>query len=266
MKKLAMIVLMLLLVVGCNNNTDVGEMSSVDQIKEKGKLVVATSADYPPYEFHALIDGKDEIVGFDMEIAKYIAQELGVELEVQDVKFESLLLGLESGMYDMVIAAMSPDPARNVNFSDVYYNAKHGIVINKKLMDEIKTLDDLQGKSVGVQLGSIQEGIAEEMEGITVKPLSLITTLVLELKTDKVDAVLMEKPVAESFAKTNDDIMLVEDIEIVDETGGSAIAMKKGNDELTKEVNQILEKIKAENLIDGWVIEANELSNQQVGE
>ena len=85
---------------------------TLEGIKNKGKIVLGTSADYPPFESHAMIDGKDEIVGFDIEIAKYIAEELGVELEIKDMDFDKLLGGLSTGMLDIVIAGMNPDPER----------------------------------------------------------------------------------------------------------------------------------------------------------
>lgn len=231
-------------------------------IKEKGKLVVGTSADYPPYEFHTLIDGKDEIVGFDMALAKYIAEELGVELEIADMAFESLLIGLETGKFDMVIAAMNPDPERNANFSEIYYTATHGIVTTKDKLDSYTTVEELAGKKLGVQIGTVQEGIGEELEGVELQALPLITNLMLELTTGKIDGIIMEVPVAESYAKVNTDLAIVQGIEWGDESEGSAIALKKGDDELTQEVNRILEKVKVENLMEQWVIEANELNEQ----
>ncbi|MDO5718478.1 MAG: transporter substrate-binding domain-containing protein [Tissierellia bacterium] len=234
--------------------------NTVEKIKSKGKLVVGTSADYPPYEFTILKDGKDEIVGFDMALARYIADEMGVELEIADMAFESLLIGLETGKFDIVIAGMNPDPERNANFSKTYYNATHGVLINKENEDNIKVLDDLKGKHLGVQIGTIQEGIGEELEDVKLKSLPLITNLILELKTNKIDGVIMEKPVAESYAKVHEDLMVVDDIEWGSDTEGSAVAIKKGNDELTAEIDKIIDKVLEQKLIDQWVIEANELN------
>ncbi len=73
---------------------------------------MATSADYPPYEFHKVVNGKDEIVGFDIEIAKEIAKQLGVELEIKDIKFDGLLAALQGGTVDMVISGMTPTEER----------------------------------------------------------------------------------------------------------------------------------------------------------
>ncbi len=236
--------------------------NSVEAIKKRGKLVVGTSADYPPYEFHTLIDGKDQIVGFDISLAKYIAEELGVELEVVDMAFESLLIGLETGKFDIVIAAMNPDPERNVNFSKVYYTATHGILTMKNKLGDFTTKEALAGKKLGVQIGTVQEKIGEGIEGAEIKGLPLITNLNLELTTGKIDGIIMEVPVAESYAKVNTDLTLVPNIEWGDESQGSAVAMAKGDDVLTEEINRILDKMKGENLLEKWIIEANELNEQ----
>ena len=242
--------------------TDSSVDETLKQIQEKGKIVLGTSADYPPYEFTALIDGKEEIVGFDIELAKYIAQELQVELEIVDMPFESLLIGLEVGKFDMVIAGMNPDPEREANFSKVYYNATHGIITTKEKAEEIKSIEDLKGKHLGAQIGTVQEGIGEKLEEVELKTLPLITNLILELSTGKIDGVIMEKPVAESYAKVNNDLVVVDGIEWGDESEGTAVALKKGNDNLTEIINEIIEKALEQKLIDKWIIEANEINEK----
>lgn len=250
------LVLSLGILAGCGNN----EKGSIESIKESGKIVMGTSADYPPYEFSVLVDGKEKIVGFDVALAEYIAKELGVELEIMDMDFKNLIASLPSGKVDMVIAGMSPDEERKkqVNFSDVYYNATHGVIIKKDMKDKIKTEADLEGKAVGAQMGSVQEELAENIKDVELKSLTLTNNLLMELKAGKIDAIIMEKPVAETYAKANDDLMVVEDIDIESGGGGSAIAMKKGNDELTEKINEILKKVEAEGLLEKWIVEANE--------
>ena len=119
MKKFIKQITVLLLIVvalaacapsGDTTNTITGE--KIKQIQAAGKIVLGTSADYPPYEFHETINGVDTIVGFDIEIAKVIAKELGVELEIKDMSFDGLLAALQSGTVDMVIAGMSATPER----------------------------------------------------------------------------------------------------------------------------------------------------------
>ncbi len=246
---------------------DNGEVISegLQGILDKGKLVMGTSADYPPFEFHAMIDGKDQIVGLDLEIANHIAEELGVELEIKDMDFDNLLGGLTSGMLDIVIAGMNPDPDRleEVNFTDIYYEANLSVLIRKTDKDNLKTLEDLEGKGIGVQIGTTQEKIAQEdIKDSKVKSLSKNPDIVMNLKTEKIDCAIMETPVAESFAKVNDDLMVVENLIIDNKSGGVAIAVQKGNDELTEKLNEILSDLVSKGLIDKWLIEADELSSQ----
>ena len=113
----------LLIACGKDKDTNVEHKSSevesysLEGIKKKGKLIMGTSADYPPNEFHIMVDGKDTIVGFDIEIGKYIADKLGVELEIKDMEFNNLLGGLSTGMLDIVIAGMADEPDREANFT-----------------------------------------------------------------------------------------------------------------------------------------------------
>ncbi|SHD76862.1 transporter substrate-binding domain-containing protein [Schnuerera ultunensis] len=245
-----------------DNNSEI-ESYTLEGIKNKGKLIMGTSADYPPFEFHKMIDGEDTIVGFDIEIAKHIADELGVELEIKDMEFDKLLGGLSTGMLDMVIAGMNPDPEREANFTDIYYEANLSVLVNKEDESKITTLEDLEGKSIGVQIGTTQEEIAQEkIKDADVKSLSTNPDIVMNLKTKKIDCALMEAPVAESFAKVNEDIVVVEGLNIDTDANGVAIAVKKGNDELTEKLNEILAEAKSKGLLDKWLVEADELNNE----
>lgn len=234
----------------------------IEQIQKNKKIVLGTSADYPPFEFHALIDGKDQIVGFDIEIAKYIANELGVDLEIKDMEFDKLLGGLSAGMLDMVIAGMNPDPSREASFTDIYYEANLSVLVLKDNA-EIAKLEDLEGKSIGVQIGTVQEEIARnDIKDSDVKALGTNPDIVMNLKTKKIDCAIMETPVAESFAKVNQDLIVVDGLVIDSGSGGVAIAVKEGNEELTEKLNEILAKIKSEGLIEKWFIEANDMVDE----
>lgn len=239
------------------------ENTSLENIVSSGKIVLGTSADYPPFEFHAMVDGKDSIVGLDIEIAKYIAKELGVELEIKDMDFDNLLAGLGTGMMDMIIATMNPDPTREANFTDIYYEANLSVLIHKDDKSEITKLEDLEGKNIGVQMGTTQEEITQEdIKDATAKSLSNNADIIMNLKTKKIDCAIMETPVAESFAMVNKDLMLIENLIIDSGTGGVAIAVKKGDEELTEKLNEILAKIKSEGLMEKWMIEASEISGE----
>ncbi len=271
LKKLGLIVAigaMAISIVGCDGNKneagskDGKETASVlESIKQKGKLVVGTSADYPPYEFHKEVGGKDQIVGFDISIAKSLAEDLGVELQINDMDFDGLLIALQAGKVDMVFAGMTPTDERkqNAEFSDIYYTAQHGFIVRKGEEGNIKSIDDLKDKKIGVQKGSIQEKLAnEKIPDAEKKALGKVTDLVLDLKNNKVDAILVELPVAEFNCEKNSDIALT-NVVLEDSEGGSAIAMSKGSDDLKGEINKTIQKLKDEGKIDKFVIEANEM-------
>lgn len=243
-----------------------GEKTMLSQIKEKGELVVGLSADYSPYEFHTMIDGKDTIVGFDVEIAKEIAKDLGVKLNIKEMKFDSLLTALPAGQIDMIISGMNPDPKREkvVDFSEIYYKANHGVLVKKEDLNKYKSIDDLKNINLGAQIGSTQADIIKNtIKGEKVKLLSNVNNLILELKAGKIDALVVEKPVGEMAMSNNSDIVL-SDISFEDETGGNAVAVKKGQKELVEQVNKTINKLKESGNIDKFIIEANELASKQV--
>lgn len=268
-KKISVIISLLVITAiffaGCGNANVNESKTALEKIKESGKIVLGTSPDYPPYEFEKEIDGKNTIVGFDIEIAKEIAKDLGVELEIKSMEFGGLLGGLKTNKIDFVMAGMTPDAerAKEVDFSTIYYNAEHGLVINKKDIDKYKEVSDLKGKIIGVQQGAIQEGIAkEQIESPQIKALGKVSDLMLELKTGKVDAVVVEQPVASSYVKNNDDLYLT-NIVFKDEEGGSAVAVNKGNEDLLEAINKTIERLIEENKIDEYVIMANEMMSNE---
>ena len=242
------------------------EMSAVmKRVKESGKLILGTSADYPPYEFHKSINGKDEIVGFDIEVAREIAKDLGVTLEIKDMKFDGLLAALDQGVIDLVVAGMSPTPerAKSVDFSDIYYQSKQMLVVRAEDKDIITSKDAMNGKTIGVQKGAIQETIAaEQFSTATPMALGKISDLVLALKSKRVDAAIIEYPVALANTNANPDLFMTA-IEIPMESEGTAAAMKKGNPDFVESVNKTLERLISEKLIEQFVADANALVEQE---
>ena len=243
-----------------NKGNSKSTMNKVDEIKKAGVIIVGTSGDYPPYEFHGEVNGKDEIIGFDIEIAKQIAKDLGVKLIIKDMKFDALLASLDTSKVDFVMAGMTPTPERsqNVDFSKIYYTAVQTIVIRTIDKDLIKSLDNLKNKNISVQKGSIQEGIAkEQLPNSRAIALPKISDEILELKHNKVDALIVETPVAEAYISSNKDLMLAT-IKLKGDDSGSAVAIKKGNSALVDEVNKTLNKLIAEKQIDKLVSAATD--------
>ena len=251
-------------------------VSAMEKIKTNGKIILGTSADYPPYEFHALIDGKDTIVGFDISIAQEIAKDLGVQLEIKDMNFDGLLAALVSGNVDFVISGMTPTEERkqNVDFSDIYYEAVHGAVIRKADVAKYGSNPaSLKNVMIGAQKGAIQVGIAkEQIKGVTgaaldnnhpqIKELGTLPDLIMEVKNNKIEAVIAELPVAKAYVAANPDLVLA-DFTFQDTEGGSAIALKKGNADLVAAINATIARLVAEDKITTFVGEASLMADAQ---
>ena len=247
--------------VACGSKED-----KLSVIKEKGELVVGLSADYAPYEFHILDeDGNDQIVGFDVEIAKEIAKDMGVELVLQDMNFENLVAGVSTGKIDLAISGITPDDERKkaIDFSDIYYTAEHGILVRAEDKDKYKTFADLSGQKVGAQMGAIQADIAtEKVENGDIQLLSNVNDLVMALKGGKIEALVVELPVAEMIVQNNPELILAEE-KVTDAEGGSAVGIQKGQEALVEQVNSTINRIKEEGLLDQFIIDANELAGKQ---
>lgn len=231
------------------------------KIKEKGEIVMATSPDYPPYEFKIIENGKEKIVGFDIAIAEEIAKDMGVELRISEMDFNGLLPALNAGKADIVMAGMTPDEERSkaVNFSEIYYLAEQGIMVSTENKDTLNTLESFAGKKIGVQKGSVQEKIAmEQMPDSKIISLVKLPNIILELKSGNIDAAIVELPVANGYVKQYPELA-ISDAKVKDETGGSAIAIKKGNDALTEQINSTIKRLQEEGTIDKYVLEANEI-------
>lgn len=241
--------------VACGSANEDGE-SNAGTKESKEKLVMGTSADYPPFEYIDSAKG-DDIIGFDVDIANYIADELGYEVEIKDMDFSGLITALSSERVDFVLAGMTPTEERkeNVDFSEIYYTANHMIVSSAD--NKITSPEELEGKKVGVQLGSIQEDKANEIKdsgiGMEIITLNRIPELIQELKSGRYDAIIIEDTVANGYLKSNDDIT-GENLPNTEEAG-SAVAFPKDS-KLTEEFNNVIKEMKKngkmDELIEKW--------------
>ena len=269
MKKIiatAVLGIMTMGLAGCGSSNDKNSASKTDlleKIQKNGKLVVGMSADYAPYEFHYIDEnGKDVIGGFDVDIANEIANKIGVNLVIQEMDFDALVSALPAGKVDLVISGMNPteERAKVVDFSEVYYNSKHGILVRAEDADKYQTFADLEGAKVGVQLGSTQEKIAKtEIPNVNLQQLSNINNLILELKAGKVDAIVMEKPVAEMAVKSNPELAVGKPI-YEEQTGGNAVGIAKNNPQLLAKVNEVITELNESGKMDEYIAKANELA------
>lgn len=234
------------LVAACNPGS---ETRSSDG---KKTLIMATSADYPPYEFVDSTSGSQEVKGFDVDIAKSITEKLGYGLRIDNIDFNGLIPALQSKRADFVMAGMVPTEERkqNADFTQLYYEAKNTILT--KAGSGLTTPEQLKGKTVGVQLGSTQEQRAKEMQGANIKPLNRINEIIQELKAGRIDAAIVEDTVSKGFISSNPDLE-ANVIPNVPGKSGSAIAFPKGSP-LVKEFDPVIDELKSSGKIDDFVV------------
>lgn len=200
-------------------------------------IIMGTNAAFEPFEY---IQGT-EVVGFDVEIGKIIAEELGKELIIQDMEFAQLLGAVDTGKVDFIAAGMTatPERAEQVDFTDGYFQSNQVIIV-KEGETGITTADDLVGKKVGVQLGTTGDLFVSGVEGIDVVQYDKGALAVADLVNGKVDAVVIDEEPAYKITKNYQDVAVLEAPFIEEEY---AIAVKKGNAELLKDLNEVLNKI-----------------------
>ncbi|BDG36703.1 transporter substrate-binding domain-containing protein [Saccharococcus caldoxylosilyticus] len=211
--------------------------------EQKKVLKMGTSADYAPFEYIDTAKGND-IIGFDVDLAKMIAKELGYEIQIVDMDFTGLIPALQSGKVDFVLAGMTPTEKRkkSVDFSDVYYVARNMIVSKKG--SGIKTVEDLKGKTVGVQTGSIQEGEANKIAktvDMKIESRNRIPELIQEIQAGRFDAAIIEDTVAKGYLKNSNGKLEGHTMPTSEQEAGSAIAFPKGS-KLRDEFNKVLQK------------------------
>ena len=265
-----MSVCMIAAVAGCGKSDDAAASASGVETVTKGKLTVATSPDFAPYEFYAIgEDGKPVMAGFDMALAQYIADDMGLELEIVPMDFDGVLSELATGNVDLGLAGLSPDPARAdaMDFSDIYYMGGQSLVTVADKADSIKSFDDVNKPemSVGAQIGSIQMDLANEnTPNADIIALPKVTDLVSELIGGKMDAAFIETAVAESYKTNYPELTLVLDVPY--DVEGSSVGIKKGNAALKDAVNEAIAAAIADGSMDKFVAEANEKASGSIYE
>lgn len=237
--------------------------TSVSDIKDKGTMVVALNPEFAPFEFKTLVDGKDTIVGADIEIAKAIGEELGVKVKFSSMSFNNVLASLQSGKADIAISGISATPERKkaYNFSEPYYESENVVLIKKTDLDKYTKTTSLDGLSVGTQKGTIQETVAsEQLKGAKVVALTQNGEMINELKNGQIQAVVLEKPIAEGYVANNDDLTISNITLKNDDADAYAVALPKDDDKLTKKVNKVINELKDSGKIDQFIQDAYALS------
>lgn len=256
---------MLVLVIGvlaaCGTSDNDDKTASEGATTENKKtLVMGTSADYPPFEYVETATS-DEIIGFDVDLANLIGEKLGYEIKIENMDFNSLIPALQADKFDFVLSGMSPNPDRDevVDFS-IAYNETVQMVVTKK-DSGIETLEDLAGKSVGVQVSSIQEELANEITktvDMTVESRNLIPEVIQELMTKRFDAAIIEDIVAENYVERNEDLTSFP--VGIDETDYKAAVFPEGSElkaKFDQAIQELIDEGKIDELREKWfVVEA----------
>ena len=256
MKKIIAIALTALMLAamlcGCTANTT------------KGKLVLGTSADYPPFEFHMLNEkGEDVIVGIDVFVAEKIAEDMGLELEIVDISFDNLLTAMDKGQCDIVIAAMEQDAERDLvaDFSDPYYtDLPPMILVKKDAAAQFTSLESFAGLTVGAQTGTTKEDIVtNDLAGAELLSLATVNDLVNNLVYDKCSALVLDGAVAQQYADANADLVVAE-ISLGDAYPYS-VAVKEGDPKgLLESINKSIAKMLADGSMEMFISDANAMS------
>ena len=245
---------------------EANDSAASDEIKtvKAGTLTVATSPDFAPYEFYAIAaDGTPTMAGFDIALAGYIADYLGLELEVVPVDFDGVLTELATKSVDLGMAGLSPDPDREniMDFSDLYYKGGQSLVSLKKNADSIKSFEDINSKdfTVGAQTGSIQLDLANaNTPNANIVSMPKVTDIISELIAGKEYAAFIETDVAKCYQKNYPELEIVMDVPYEQE--GSAVGVSKGNEALLKGVNEAIAAALSDGSMNQFIADANELA------
>ena len=246
--------------------------NALEKIKADGVLTVALSPDFSPMEFvDSSKTGQDQYVGFDITLAKYIAENLGVELAIEPMGFDASQTAVYTGSVPMSISGYSwtEDRAQNYELSDYYYagenETRQALLIKKENADKYTSPDDLAGQDVGAQNASLQmQLVTEQLTGANPISIGDITVGVMELKSGNIEALAVAYGNAEMIVDANPDLVICTwEFDVKAEYSANVIMMQKGETELLDAVNAILAQAKEANLYDGWYKDAVELGKSE---
>ena len=238
-----------LLMAGCGDDKGAAKSAAsgeaqqgqlMETIKKRGKIIVGTSSGYPPYVFVDSGSADKKVIGLDIEMCQQLADKLGVKMEVQDMGFSALLSSVTAGKVDIAVGGVSPTPEREkvMAFSDKYLPTEQKLLVLKKNQHVYKS--------------TTQEATAQKVEGAKALGLSSVPDAILQLKNEKLDGIVLEGVVAKQYLIFNDDLALA-DVQFEGAKKVSAVAMKMGNDDLMKIINEIIKKDTESGQFEKWV-------------
>ncbi|KRM97453.1 ABC transporter substrate-binding protein [Liquorilactobacillus aquaticus DSM 21051] len=250
-----------LVLAGCGNkSTD----NSVKKIQDKKTLVVGTSADYAPFEFPIMQNGKKKIVGYDMMIAQKIADDLGVKLKIENTEFPSLISELKNNKIDLIMAGMVSTNERKkvVAFSNSYYTVENVLLVQKKDANNFNNVSDVKGKQIGAQQTTTQESIAKsQLKGSNVVTEGVLTSLTTELSQGKLSGVVVENEIANNYIRQYPDKYAIAKVKLTTPKDQRSvnIAARKSDKALLKRVNKQINKLKKSGELDKMFKKAEDL-------
>ena len=246
---------------GCGSS-----QNRLEKIKESGKLVLATSPDFAPLEFEDLSSGEAQYVGSDIELAKYIAEKLGVELEISAMDFSAVQAAIPSGQADIAISgfARTEERAQNMELSTPFNITEDGgqtVLVAKGQGANYTAAEDFSGLQIGAQNGSLQYNLVSSQlpDDVEIVPVGSLNDGVLMLETGKIDALASDLSNAELLLESHDGIETT-DFMFEYSSEGNVAAVKKGETELIEAVNEIIEEVNELGLYQQWKDEATELA------
>ena len=246
--------------------------NALEKIKADGVLTVALSPDFSPMEFvDSSKTGQEQYVGFDITLAKYIAENLGVELVIEPMGFDASQTAVYTGSVPMSISGYSwtEERAQNYELSDYYYagenETRQALLIKKENADKYASPEDLAGQDVGAQNASLQmQLVTEQLAGANPVAIGDIPVGVMELKSGNIEALAVAYGNAEMIVDANPDLVICTwEFDVKAEYSANVIMMQKGETELLDAVNAILAQAKEANLYDGWYKDAVELGKSE---
>ena len=243
-----------------------GDGDRLDKILAAGVITCATSPDFAPNEFIDISSGETKYVGCDMDLAQYIADSLGVKLEIVPMKFDAIKAAVTTGQVDMAIAgfAYTEERAKNMQLSDLFGNTDadegQGIVVLKENVDKLKTADDFTGKTVLAQNGSIQLDLTTtQLPKATCTPIADVNNGAMEVMTGQADGITIDLAVAKVMINTHKELAISE-FKFEYESKGNVIACTKGETKLVNAINMVVKDVNDKGLYKQWKDKAVELA------
>ena len=243
-----------------------GDGDRLDKILEAGVITCATSPDFAPNEFIDISSGETKYVGCDMDLAQYIADSLGVKLEIVPMKFDAIKAAVTTGQVDMAISglAYTEERAKNMQLSELFGNTDadegQGIIVLKENVDKLKTADDFNGKTILAQNGSVQLDLTTtQLPKANCTPIADVNNGAMEVITGQADGLTLDLAVAKVLITAHKELA-ISDFKFEYESKGNVIGCTKGETKLVNALNMVVKEVNEKGLYKQWKDKAVELA------